>query len=134
MYIAHGHCKRRMTQDFLKREDVAAIHHKVTSEGVPQGMAGLALRQLNRGALQGAAEGRNAGCKRPMYPPMRPHPVSQLFWNRYVANLARLGSGIDHNVALELLRGKLFGLRPSNTGSQSRSYSFSSLTPANGLA
>jgi len=106
----------------------------MAGECMPERVTCLSLRQLNRGALQGAAEGRNAGCKRPMHPPMRPHPVSQLFWNRYVANLARLGSGIDHNVALELLRGKLFGLRPSNTGSQSRSYSFSSLTPANGLA
>lgn len=56
MGISHRHRERRMTQDFLEREDVPAIHHEVTGEGMPERVASLPLRQLNRGPLQGAAE------------------------------------------------------------------------------
>lgn len=87
MRIAHRHRERGMPQNLLEREDVPTIHHEVTREGVPESVAGLALRQLDSGALQGAAEGCDAGRERTMHPPVRPHPVSQLCWNRYVANL-----------------------------------------------
>jgi len=74
-------------QDFLEREDVPAIHHEVACEGVPESVTSLTLRQLNRGAFQGAAEGCDAGRERTMHPPMSPHPVSQLRWNRNVQHL-----------------------------------------------
>ena len=44
MGVSHGHRQRRMTQDFLQREDVPAIHHEVAGEGVPESVASLALR------------------------------------------------------------------------------------------
>lgn len=78
MCVSHGHRQRRIPKDFLEREDVPTIHHEVAGKGVPQSMASLPLRQLNRGALQGAAERCDAGRERTMHPPMRPDPVSQL--------------------------------------------------------
>lgn len=93
-----------MPQNLLECEDIPAIHHEVTGKGMPESVTSLALRQLNRGPLQGAAEGRDARRERPIHPPMCPHPLSQLWWNRHVPHLPRLGSGIRHDVALEPLR------------------------------
>lgn len=76
-----------MPQNFLKRKYVPSIHHEVAGEGVPESVTGLSLRQLNRGALQGAAEGCDTGRERPMHPPMRPYPLSQLCRDRHVAYL-----------------------------------------------
>lgn len=107
-----------MPQYLLEREDIAAIHHEVTGKGVPESMASLPLRKLNRGAIQGAAKGCNAGRERAMHSPVCTRPVSQLWWNRHVPYLPRLGSGIGHDVALESVCGKLFSLGPSSTSSQ----------------
>ncbi len=42
--ITHCHSYGRVTQYLLQREDVTAIHHKMTSEGVPQDVSTSTLR------------------------------------------------------------------------------------------
>jgi len=50
-----------MTQDLLKRQNVASVHHEVTGEGVPQNVGTLAFRQLYPGPIDRATECRNGG-------------------------------------------------------------------------
>ena len=60
MCIAHGHGHAGVPQDLLQYQDVAATHHKVAGEGVPQYVGGSAFWQLDRGRFQYPAKGHHA--------------------------------------------------------------------------
>ena len=62
---------------------IGAMGQHMAGKRVPQRMAGLALRQLDGGALQGAAERGNAGGELTMSPPMHSQPISQLCRDRH---------------------------------------------------
>ena len=92
-----------MPQYLLERQDIAAIHHEVTGKGVPESMASLPMRKLNRGAIQGAAHGCKAGRERAMHSPAGTPPVSTAWWNRTVPYLPSRGPGCVPDVARALL-------------------------------
>lgn len=58
MRISHGLQDAGMTKNFLKRENVAAVHHEMTGKGVPQHMNRLPLRQVRRDLFKGIAHPR----------------------------------------------------------------------------
>ena len=64
MRIAHGHRDRGMSQDPLQPEDVAACHHVVTGEGVPENVGHLAWG-IEAATLVGTAECRSTRMKQP---------------------------------------------------------------------
>ena len=44
MRIAHGHDHSGMSENFLQGQDIPAVLHKVTGEGMPQHVCGLPFR------------------------------------------------------------------------------------------
>lgn len=59
MRIAHGHRDRGVPQDPQQPEDVAACHHVMTGEGMPEDVGHLA-RSIEATAKVGTAERRPA--------------------------------------------------------------------------
>lgn len=56
MGVFHGHGDTAVTEDALQGEDVAAVHHEMTGEGVAQDVGELALRQIQTKCVDASAE------------------------------------------------------------------------------
>ncbi len=56
MCVFHGHGNAAVTEDALQGEDVAAVHHEVTGEGVTQDVGELTLRQIQTKGIDAPAE------------------------------------------------------------------------------
>lgn len=54
--VAHRHADVGMAQDFLQAQDVAAIHHEMAGERMPQNMGSLSARECQLATLGRASE------------------------------------------------------------------------------
>lgn len=54
--IAHSHRYGRVSEDLLKSNDIATVHHEVTGEGVTQYVGCLAFGQRDRCAVESPSE------------------------------------------------------------------------------
>lgn len=93
-----------MPQDVLQRHDVSAVHDEVTGERVAQYVAGLPLRQLDRGRQQHQAEHAKAVRERPEGLPMPAKVGGQFFRDRRRAHTLGLGVGEDHRITFQTFR------------------------------
>jgi|CEGF01.1.fsa_nt_gi hypothetical protein len=59
-----------MPQDTLKRQNVAALHNKVTGKGMPENVRSLPLWKLYTRLFQDSPEGANAAGTVTMQPPI----------------------------------------------------------------
>lgn len=58
--ITHGHSQTGVPEDFLQVQDVSAVLDEMASKGMPQTMAGLTTRKVNRCSSQGATKRGNS--------------------------------------------------------------------------
>jgi hypothetical protein len=100
MRITHGHSQAGVPQYFLQRKDVAAVLNEVTGKGMPQTMASLSTRQINRSSSQCSPKRCNRPTEQTMLFPMRNYPAVQLRRNGHRPNLATLGATeTDNSIA-----------------------------------
>lgn len=103
-----------MPQDVLQRHDVPTVHDEVTGERVTQHVAGLPLRQLDRGRQQHQAEHAKAVREGPVGLPMPANVGGQFFRDRHRAHTLGLGVGEDHRITFQTFRRQRLSLTPSS--------------------
>lgn len=108
-----------MPQDSLQREDLAALHHVVAGEGVPQDVGQLA-GCVQAGALVGFAERRSTGAEQPTrsWVATLKHQVHQIIRHGDGPHAAILRHGEANLSVQQLVSGDRLRFIPSSTGSQ----------------
>lgn len=116
MGIAHGHGDGGVAEDFLQHQDVAAVHHKVAGEAVPQYVGILPGWQLQPCSLDHHFEGAIAVTKQAAA--LSRQLSIEIRADGHATALLALGAGKGHSIRGYLGVGQLFYLRPAGTSNE----------------
>ena len=114
MCVSHGHGDGGVAQDFLQHQDVAAIHHKVTGEGVAQNMGILPGWQFQPCPFDHHLEGAIAVTEQAAT--LSGQLGIEFGADGHATAFLALGTGEGYAVGGYLGLGQLFHLRPTGPG------------------
>lgn len=116
MCVSHGHGAGGVDEDFLQNQDVAAVHHKVTGEGVTQNVGILPEWQFQPCPFDHHLEGSITVTEQAAA--FSWQPGIELGADGYAATLLALCASEGYAVRGYLGLGQLFYLRPTGASGQ----------------